>query len=321
MWTKGTHTKVLLYGKAKQVTTKIGKLPRSTVDHQNTGGPQKFDLVQDPVQNTCSSSKQHRSQQLKGRNMEQWQTPRKTCQVPHTKTDCSTQTLNPYQVLETLQDNSQELSSLDENSLTQANSKPVTKKMSKAKLKPNKDVNQLDETLWKPHESSYFIPGKIDRCTANFLLDTGCTTNLLAKHVFDKLPMQIKDEVQSHESHGFMADGTRLPFYGLIKIPIRLRDVKTEETFVISSIKEDAILGMPFFKQNKCTIEFEQSTMKIGSRFLRCTDRLGRSLTSKVQVVQQMVLPPSSESHFICRINTQAHQPMGIVERTEGSHW
>ena len=39
--------------------------------------------------------------------------------------------------------------------------------------------------------------------------------------------------------------GTQLPFYGVTRLPLRVRDVKTEETFVVSRINEDAILGMP----------------------------------------------------------------------------
>ena len=34
--------------------------------------------------------------------------------------------------------------------------------------------------------------------------------------------------------HGQMADCTRLPFYGVVQIPIRIRDVKLEEIFVVS---------------------------------------------------------------------------------------
>ena len=32
----------------------------------------------------------------------------------------------------------------------------------------------------RPHQASYFIPGRVEGRPAQFLLDTGCTTNLLA---------------------------------------------------------------------------------------------------------------------------------------------
>lgn len=274
--------------------------------------------MQDPVAQTCSKTQTSRTQILEGSNTKEgWITPKRT-QNAKTLMECKTETHNSYTPLETVLESSEQPSFCEETSFKSEIKEPKTIK-NKLKLEKNNEASQVDEQLWKPHEPSYFLPGKIGRCTAKFLIDTGCTTNLLAKHVFDKLPRQIKDEIQSHESHGIMADGTRLPFYGLIKAPIRLRDIKTEETFVVSGIKEDAILGMPFLKENKCIIEFEQSTINIGLKSLQCTDRLGRLLTNKVQVVRQTVLPPSTESHVICRINTQAYPPVGVVERSEGS--
>jgi len=37
----------------------------------------------------------------------------------------------------------------------------------------------------QPHGSSYFLPRKISGRAATFLLDTGCTTNLLSRRLFD----------------------------------------------------------------------------------------------------------------------------------------
>ena len=51
-----------------------------------------------------------------------------------------------------------------------------------------------------------------------------------------------------------MADGTRLPFYVVIQLRIRLRELLIEETLVVSRISEDVILGMPFLAHHSCTI-------------------------------------------------------------------
>ena len=78
------------------------------------------------------------------------------------------------------------------------------------------------------------------------LIDMGCNTNLISKRIFDQLPRHLQDQRMVCDTHGQMADDTRLPFYGVVKMPIKIRDVKLEEIFVISLISEDAILGMPF---------------------------------------------------------------------------
>ena len=58
------------------------------------------------------------------------------------------------------------------------------------------------------------------------------------------------------DTHGEMADGTRLSFYEVLQLPIQLREVKIEETFVISQLSEDAILGMPFLAAHRRNLDF-----------------------------------------------------------------
>ena len=73
------------------------------------------------------------------------------------------------------------------------------------------------QVLEQPYTTSYFLPGKLERRAVRFLIDTGCTTNLLSKHVLDQLPERIKSGVEESDSHGIMADGTQLPFYGVLR--------------------------------------------------------------------------------------------------------
>ena len=92
----------------------------------------------------------------------------------------------------------------------------------------------------------------------HFLVDTGCTTNLLGKHVYDRLPPSIRNTLTQCDFQGVMADGTQLPFFGMLRAVIRLRDMRTEATFVVSHISEDAILGMPFLTTHHCALDFER---------------------------------------------------------------
>jgi len=47
----------------------------------------------------------------------------------------------------------------------------------------------------QPHGDSYFLPGKVAGKAVTFLLDSGCTTNLLSRRVFKTLPRQDRDRV------------------------------------------------------------------------------------------------------------------------------
>ncbi|XP_067932718.1 uncharacterized protein [Watersipora subatra] len=119
------------------------------------------------------------------------------------------------------------------------------------------------QALDRPHSTSYFLPRKVEAHALQFLVDTGCTTNLLNRRVFDRLPEAVKNRLEASHSHGLLTDGTRLPFYGVVHPPIQLRDVKTEETFVVSQIREDALLGMPFLTAHRCALEFDRPIVKV----------------------------------------------------------
>jgi len=94
------------------------------------------------------------------------------------------------------------------------------------------------------YRSSYFLPGKILGKAATFLLDTGCTTNLLSRRLFDTLGDRKRASLEPYEdAHGTLADGSCIPFYRIITLPGRVRDQLIHETLILSQLKEDAISG------------------------------------------------------------------------------
>jgi len=101
----------------------------------------------------------------------------------------------------------------------------------------------------QPHGSSYFLPGKIAGKPANSLLDSGCTTNLLSRQFFDTLSAKVRSGLEPYEGdRGTLADGSCIPFYGIIELAGRIRDQTIQETFIVGQLNEDTILGMPFLQ-------------------------------------------------------------------------
>jgi len=90
----------------------------------------------------------------------------------------------------------------------------------------------------QPYGSSYFLPGKLAGKAATFLLDTRCTTNLLSRRLFDTLSASLEPY---KGEHGTLADGSCIPFYGVIELTGRVCDQVISETFIVSQLKEDAI--------------------------------------------------------------------------------
>ena len=122
-------------------------------------------------------------------------------------------------------------------------------------------------------KSSYFLLSKAAGLTMLYLVDTGCNTNLVSKRIFDWLPQHIQDQGMSCDTYGQMVEGIKLLFYTVVRILIKVRDVKLEEIFVISQISKDVILGITFLANHNCRMDFTKSVVTIEERELVCTDR------------------------------------------------
>ncbi|XP_067945087.1 uncharacterized protein [Watersipora subatra] len=114
-----------------------------------------------------------------------------------------------------------------------------------------------------------------------------------------------------------MADGSKLQFYGLIRLTGRIRDVAIEENFLVSQISEDAILGMPFLISHKCQIEFGRPVISLGNRQLTCTDKYGRIMVSNVHAWKKVTIPPLSEVRVTGKISARNYVPMGLIEGSD----
>ena len=140
------------------------------------------------------------------------------------------------------------------------------------------------------------MPGRVGGLPIQVLVDTGCTTNLLSKRIFDQLPRNIQAGREEYVAHGSMANGARLAFSGLLRTDLRVRQYHGEETFVVGEIDADAILGMPFLAKHECQLNFQRNTLTLQGQELTCTDRQGRVLLSKLQACQPTEVPPRARS-------------------------
>jgi len=137
----------------------------------------------------------------------------------------------------------------------------------------------------QPYGSSYFLPGKIAGKAATFLLDTGCITTLLSQRLFDTLGAHVRASLEPYEgAHGTLADGSCIPFYGVFTLPGRVCDQAIHKTFIVSHLKEDAIVDMPFLEKHQCHIDFQNSVLVMAGKELVCVDKFGRPLVGGVQV-------------------------------------
>jgi len=170
----------------------------------------------------------------------------------------------------------------------------------------------------QPRGDSYFLSGKVAGRPVTFLLDSGCTKNLLNRRVFDALPPKERRRIEPYTGeHGTLADGSCIPFYSIVELTGRVRDQAIQETFIISQLEENAILGMPFLKRHGCHIDFSKSVMLMASRGLTCVDKSGRPLVEGEQVVWDCMILGRSRATIHCRVNSSQISGLEVVE---GAH-
>jgi len=174
----------------------------------------------------------------------------------------------------------------------------------------------------QPNGSSFFLPEHIAGKPAHFLLDSGCTTNILSRQFFDTFGAAIKKRLAPYEGgHGILADGLCIPFCGIIELAERVRNQNIQETFIVRQLNEDAILGMPFSQRYGCHMDFGKSVMVMGNKELTCVEKLGCSLAGGIQVVQNCTIPGRSRATVHCKVDGGYFSGLGVVESTHGRIW
>ena len=101
---------------------------------------------------------------------------------------------------------------------------------------------------------------------------------LLSKRVFDRLSRRTRKRL---EPQGEREDKTALPSPGMIRLRFRIQKEKLEEVFVVRRIASDLILGAPFLKGRKCSLDSGQLRVLIQGRALQCKKQHERPWATK----------------------------------------
>ena len=117
---------------------------------------------------------------------------------------------------------------------------------------------------------SLFVPERVAGKSLSFLVDTGCTHNLLSRTVFDRLPAKTLQQIVYGETVAAMADGSGLHIYGSIGLTGRIPNGPFEAKFLVCHISDNVILGIEFLSHHDCSVACDKGLLVI--------DRMGRLL-------------------------------------------
>ena len=165
------------------------------------------------------------------------------------------------------------------------------------------------------HGDCLYVPGRMEGgLHVRYLLDTGASDNFLARTAFDHLPKVVRARLEADTTTASAANGGSIVIYGTLTLSCRLRGVPLSIPFRVANITEDAILGMGFFRQNRCQLDLDQGVLHIGDHSIQCVDRTGYPLSAKVQVRKQITIPASTEMQIPCHLTNCTARPIGLIE-------
>lgn len=92
------------------------------------------------------------------------------------------------------------------------------------------------------------------------------------------------------------------------------------QKFLVADTGGEVLLGMDFFKDNSCVLDFEMAKLQLSNYKVSCVDRSGAPCIKRVQVSPEIRIPPRSEIVVEGRLNLAAVGCTGLVEPKHQIH-
>ena len=125
------------------------------------------------------------------------------------------------------------------------------------------------------------------------MVDTGASLNCLSLNLFHNLPQSIKNTLQCTNKKCRLANDHVIPMWGSIKLSVKFNgQAFTSEYYVMSNLPVPILFGLPFLRQHKATITFDQN------------NKMVISLQQPLTLQKDFILPPYAEGISLCSLPT-----------------
>ena len=167
----------------------------------------------------------------------------------------------------------------------------------------------------------YHLEGTIEGIPAKFLVNTGASTLVLAKTIWDRLNQGNNNwpitAVPSKKLVG--VEGSPLKVIGAVHLSIVLEQQQFNVNFLVAdSLTTEAILGRDFLGDNRCIIDFGKSLIKFETAgvTLNLMGSLHNSQVAYVSIVVDATLqvPGCSEIDIMTKVPSVATGGSWIIE-------
>lgn len=161
---------------------------------------------------------------------------------------------------------------------------------------------------------SYHVKARIYTIQEPLILDTGCTRTVIPTRRFRELPAEVQGKMIPMSSTAQLADGSTACIRGRVTLEMAIGPAKIQQEFLVADLGQEILLGMDFFQQNNCLIDFSAYRLKIKEWDVAVCDRLGLPLAVHVQNRSACDIPSLSEKLIKARLSREPTDGLGMVE-------
>ena len=133
--------------------------------------------------------------------------------------------------------------------------------------------------------SCYIMSGRIADIDVKCSLDTLRKQSVISKHVFDRLPRELKTQLTPSHDKKIVVNGATLQVFGNIVLSCKIQGIAFRESFTVSNINNDVTIGMHFLEQNSCSLDFSRSVLYL--KQIHGVDQFDTIRASNIQEISE----------------------------------
>jgi hypothetical protein len=131
-------------------------------------------------------------------------------------------------------------------------------------------------------DSTRYVRGVFGSKEKLMILDTGCAHSTMPWDLYVELSQSTPTQLSSACHQGRLADGSSVAIHGIGQVSFRLGNHELEHKFQLAEIDNEILLGMDFFKEHQCVLDFRQEVVKMKGDVIPCCGVDGEPLTNYV---------------------------------------
>lgn len=143
------------------------------------------------------------------------------------------------------------------------------------------------------------------------LIDSGSSTTLLSKRVFDRIEPSLRPELIATKHRLQGANGKDIMVLGRVRTTLMLGKGCFDVEAIVCDIIPDGILGQDFLLQHASKIDYDETTIYTDRANISCW--IGKEISCNVMTVAKVIIPPMTLIRIPVRIeNVENMEDLGL---------